>query len=231
MRRDERRAKLNSNLRPDVAEMMSSAIFKQIESGQLEPAKIWAYFAQYQHYCTSFPRFLGALLSRTNLPVARQPLIENLWEESGSGDVRKSHVEMLETFLKSWGQAIGLTEAAMASRAPKNPVVSFVDDISSYLASASMPSAFGFIGPGTEEITSEQYAVFLTGLRSYGLVDESKLEFFAAHIDADIRHANVFWDALDHIAIEESDWVDVERGARQSLKRETKFWKEMAETK
>lgn len=224
--REERRAKLAVSLRKDIEALHASTSLQAISSGKVKPEYIWQAFGQYLHYCGSFPRFLGVIISRTTSPVARQPLIENLWEESGSGLGGKSHVLMLENFLASWARAAGIDPLKRPEIRPA--VRSFVDDILSYLQSASLPAAFGFLGPGTEEVTSEQYRLLLEGLRSYGLVQETDLEFFTAHITADVRHADTFWTALEQIAKTEEEWNEVYTGARHSLVRETKFWNELA---
>ena len=221
-----------ADLQSDVTRLLESAVFQEIARKTADPKRIWFIFSQYRHYCRSFPQFLEALLTRTTSVVARQPLLDNLWEESGSGDAAKAHPAMLDGFLDAWAEASGVSEAEMLRsqqlHPPSKPVSSFVDDILLFLKTAPLASAFGFLGPGTEEITSRQYDFILKSLRSYGLVEESKLEFFSAHITADIKHADVFWDAIENVARTESDWLDVERGARESLKRETQFWKEMA---
>ncbi len=229
MKLDERRLKLSADLKPAVNKLLSSRVFRAIESRQADPKSIWTVFNDYRHYCANFPQFLELILVRTNSPIARQPLIDNLWEESGSGDKSKSHVAMLDTFLDSWGRAAGMSSTKTLEPSPA--AVSFVDDILKYVKTASLPAVFGFFGPGTEEITSEQYVVLLKGLRSYGLVGEEKLGFFGTHITADIKHADVFWQALENVASSEADWLDVTQGARDSLKRETQFWSEMAGSK
>lgn len=224
----ERRQKLSAALQSDLESLMTSQVLQEIGNGRADPRSVWLVFSQYQYYCKSFPLFLEAILTRTTSVIARQPLLDNLWEEAGSGDVAKSHPAMLETFLESWGFACGIPKPQMLTSEPSRPVVSFVEDILTFLRTAPLPAAFGFLGPGTEEITSQQYKLILRGLRSYGLVDELKFEFFSAHITADIKHAEAFWDALEDVARTEDDWLNVERGARESLKREVKFWKEMA---
>ena len=133
---------------------------------------------------------------------------------------------MLAKFLAGWACAAGIDQLKRPEIRPA--VRSFVDDILSYLQSASLPAAFGFLGPGTEEVTSEQYKMLLEGLRSYRLVNEADLEFFSAHITADVRHADTFWTALEQIAKTEEEWNEVYTGARHSLIRETKFWNELA---
>ncbi len=231
MRLDARRLKLSADLKKDVGELLSSRMFQQIENRQADPKQIWYVFADYRHYCANFTKFLEIIMSRTDSLIAKQPLIENLWEESGSGDGSKSHVAILETFLASWGRAIGMSSNEILEIKPSPVVTSFVDEILIYLKTAPLPAAFGFVGPGTEEITSQQYSVFLEGLRSYQLVGENELAFFSTHIDADIKHADVFWSALDQVAATESDWLAVAQGARESIKRETQFWNEMAGSK
>jgi pyrroloquinoline quinone (PQQ) biosynthesis protein C len=224
--REMRRAKLAVSLRKELEALHASISLKAIASGKVKPEYIWQAFGQYLHYCGSFPQLLNIIISRTTSPIARQPLVENLREESGSGFGGKSHALMLEHFLASWACAAGIDPLKRPEIRPA--VGSFVDDILSYLQSASLPAAFGFLGPGTEEVTSEQYKMILEGLRSYRLVNEKDLEFFSAHITADVRHADTFWTALEQIVETEDDWNEVYTGARYSLVRETKFWNELA---
>lgn len=229
---EERRRQLGQELRPHIANLLDSPFTRDLEAGRLNPHQLWTIFSQYRHYCQEFTGFLEALLKRTDSAIAQKPLLENLWEERGSGDDKKSHVVMLENFVGAWGEALGMTAVEARSLAPaRPPIQSFVTDIRKYLVEAAVPAAFGFVGPGTEEVTSEQYSRFLKGLRSYRLVENSKLEFFEVHIATDIQHANFFWQALDQVALTERDWLDVSEGAKHSLSRETKFWNEMMGTK
>lgn len=229
---EERRRKLGHDLKPHIEALLGTVFLRDLESARLDPKKVGAIFSQYRHYCSGFTGFLEILLQRTNSPIVQKPLLENLWEERGSGNANLSHVTMLDDFVVAWGVATGLTPEE-AKRFPKAevPVTSFLNDIREHLQKAPLAAAFGFIGPGTEEVTSEQYARFLKGLRSYGLVAEEKLAFFDVHIAADIQHANFFWQALEQVALTESDWDDVTAGAKHSLTRETKFWNEMVGTK
>ena len=223
-----RRLSLNAVLKPHIEDLLNSAFVRNLEAGRVEPAKVWQVFSQYRHYCSAFTEFLEILLQRTTSPVAQKPLLENLWEEKGSGDSAKTHVRMLEDFVGAWGEALGRTPESIRVLPPAEaPVTEFVRDIRSHLQTATLASAFGFIGPGTEEVTSQQYTCFLRGLKSYGLVENSKLAFFEVHIVADIQHANLFWQALEQVAHTEADWLEVTSGAKQSLLRETQFWNEI----
>lgn len=227
-----RRSNLNAVLGPDIKGLLESTFVRDLEAGRMEPGKIWQIFSQYRHYCAGFTEFLEILLSRTASPVAQKPLLENLWEEKGSGDSMKTHVRMLEDFVGAWGEALGKTpESSRALPSAEAPVAGFVRDIRTHLQSAPLPSAFGFIGPGTEEVTSRQYSRWLRGLKTYGLVESSKLEFFEVHIVADIQHADHFWQALEHVASSEADWLEVVSGAKRSLRLETQFWNEIVGVK
>lgn len=229
MNRNERRIKLKSELQPLIGALMKSPVILSIIDGKASSEFVWHVFMQYRFYCARFPQFLGALLARTAEPIARQPLVENLWEESGSGDSAKSHVAMLDTFLLAWARAIGKNQSEFESwLQPREAVDSFVTEVLALLNSESLPFAFGFLGPGTEEVTTEQYTRLLEGLRGYHLVEESDLEFFAAHIIADIKHADTFWNALEQVSKSDADWNDVAAGAKKSLERETMFWNELA---
>ncbi len=228
----ERRAILSQELRPHIEALLDTRFTRELEAASLDPRKVGAIFAQYRHYCAGFTGFLETLLQRTSLPIAQKPLLENLWEERGSGDSAKSHVTMLDDFLVAWNEATGLAaHEARVHPAANTAVSSFLGDIREHLEHAPLAAAFGFIGPGTEEVTSEQYAGFLRGLRAYGLVSEAKLAFFEVHIAADIQHANLFWQALEKVATTEAEWRDVAAGAKRSLVREVQFWNEMVEMK
>lgn len=216
----DRRNELTEALRPRVDRLIESEFASLLKNQSIQPADVLGAFRQYRHYCSRFPKFLSLLLARSESEVARRPLIANLWEESGEGNLQNSHLQLLDRFLNA-------TAGGSPDVSPGAAVSKYVFEIERYLWNQPVAAAFGFIGPGTEEITSRQYSIFLEALRGYQLWSESDLIFFASHIEADVRHANLFWDALANICKSEEDWRQVKVGAEASLDLELTFWKEL----
>jgi len=223
---NQRRRDLMMSLSPKVDKLLSSSFSRGLLNKTHSPECILRAFQEYRVYCASFPKFLGTLLSRSDDEVVRQPLIINLWEESGEGDLRKTHLKMLDRFLSSWSESIGLKNWEIAATSG-TVTRKFSSDIHSYLQTKSLPEVFGFIGPGTEEVTTKQYELFVKGLRGYGLVNDGDLEFFTTHLVADVRHADLFWDALAAVCVSEDSWHLAQQGASASLDLEIVFWENL----
>lgn len=223
---NQRRTDLMKSLSPKVEQLLSSSFCKGLLNKTHSPECVLRAFQEYRVYCASFPKFLGTLLSRSENEIVRQPLIINLWEESGEGDLRKTHLKMLDRFLSRWSEAIGKKNWDLT--ASSGAVTrKFSSDIQTYLQTKSLPEVFGFIGPGTEEVTARQYELFVTGLRGYGLVNDDDLEFFTTHLVADVRHADLFWDALGAVCTSEDSWRLAQQGASASLDLEIVFWENL----
>jgi pyrroloquinoline-quinone synthase len=220
---NQRRTDLMRSLSPQIEKLLSSSFAKGLLDQSHPPATVLRVFQEYRVYCASFPRFLGTLLSRSDNETVRQPLILNLWEESGEGNLQKTHLKMLEDFLNKWSDAIGV-KILDISRSTGVVTPKFCSDIQSFLHSRSLPEVFGFIGPGTEEVTARQYGSFVKGLRGYGLLKDADLDFFTAHLVADVRHADLFWDALEAVCTTEASWDLAQKGAAASLTLEIEFW-------
>lgn len=221
----QRRKEMTNYLSPLVNKLLEGPFSKGLNQGTFHPNFVGQVFGEYRLYCASFPKFLGTLLARTDEEIARRPLIINLWEESGEGDLEKTHLKMLDRFLLAWSQAKPKGETfAPVGFVSKTATKDFCDDIQNYLATKSAPQVFGFIGPGTEEVTARQYELFVAGLRKYSMVSEKDLEFFSAHMVADVRHADLFWNALENVCKTEADWGLAAEGAKASLEMEIQFW-------
>ena len=223
-----RRERLTAVLQPLIHDLTHCSFATKLQGRELEAHDVLTTFRQYRFYCASFPQLLATLLARVDDELVRRPLVINLWEESGEGDLTKTHLKMLDRFISSWSKALNVIDTDR--REPQGPVSIFVSGASSYLKERSLPAAFGFIGPGTEGVTSQQYEIFLDGLRKYELVKEDDLQFFSAHIETDVRHANLFWEGLHAVCgNDDGAWIEAERGALDSLKLEKEFWNQVIE--
>jgi pyrroloquinoline-quinone synthase len=171
--------------------------------GTLPKENIQEYCRQYFAFESSFPRFLSAIHSRTEAPVARQHLLENLWDEEHGAE---NHRELWLRFSEGMGVAREDIEDADRNEATR----ALVD---TYASACEDPAAGVAAVHAYERQVPAVAAAKITGLREhYGVDDERALAFWKVHEGLDVEHADAEREIL-----EESDREQVLEGTRRAL--------------
>ncbi len=179
-----------------------------------------AFATQYSVYCASFPRCLAAVAANVPDDATRSPLIENLWEEHGEGEISRSHRALYERFATALdipGQEKRENQALPTTR-------QYVDELFDLCHSEHFLIGLGALGPGTELFTSQEYESLFAGLIRYDFLSEYDLEFFKAHIGLDDTHYAEMLEAILPWAEDVAHQERIRHGAERAVRMEAEFW-------
>jgi pyrroloquinoline quinone (PQQ) biosynthesis protein C len=172
-------------------------------------------------YTSVFPRCLGMLISQTDDDVARAILVENLWEEHGSGDLRRSHRVLYERFFTSLR-----THVMTGSELPSTPLDStlYASDALMQVAASGFVRGLGALAVGVEADTPAQFGVVQSYFAALPFGTELDIEFFTLHIASDDQHADAMMDVLARYVVDDGSYAEALDGSRSAVNADFRFW-------
>jgi len=169
----------------------------------------WA--LQDRHVSRAFPVELATLVTLFPEPEQRMPLVENLWEEHGSGDVAASHVKLLDALLVS----VGVTDL---DAAPTPGTRAFLD----------VPATLGTLARLGAFCYANEYLALLEFPRLEDcfrrLFPDPDLRYFASNAEADEGHTELIEDLIASECRTERDVAEVIAGAEAALDARCAFY-------
>lgn len=211
---------LEESLRPEIDKILTHPFIKRIEDGWLNEEQLKYFAKQYGVYCRYFPRFLAAAASHIPDDQTRLPIVENLWEEHGSGDLNGSHRVLYERFAK----ACGVSKAELESTIPLPEVRICVENLLNSCTHDHFLFGLGALGPGTEFFTGEEYSIIETGMKKYDFLSPEDYYFWTVHISLDEEHYSGIVDAMRPWIEDEQNRVLISSGAGRAIHLEQLFW-------
>lgn len=189
----------------------------------------------YHGYSSHFPRYLTALISRLDAPEDRQPLLDNLSEESGCyppADLARLaacgiqaewvvHVPHPELF-RRFRRALGVADASPAKEHLE--VVAWREQLLGLISHGSAAEAVGALGLGTEAIVPAIYPAFIQALQRLGEVTPRDAVFFALHTLVDDHHQATLKALACKLAIRQRGRHELALGMIKALALRDAFW-------
>jgi hypothetical protein len=178
---------------------------------------------QYQHYVEIFPKLLAIGISKLDDDEARMPLVANLWDEHGEGQISKAHRNLYKRLLEKVAEASPLA-SPLLTQEYRNSAKRFAVECLSEVSNGTASFAMGFLGPGTEGTTMELYGILQNLLWTFALQDDDI--FFGPHCALDVEHAKLFTPAIEAVLREGtfSGKGNYVAGVQKALELERKFW-------
>lgn len=164
--------------------LLDHSFYQAWSRGELPPAALRDYAAQYYHHVAAFPTYLSAVHAQTEDQGLRRQLLANLIdEEAGS----PNHPELWLCFAASLGinaEAVKSTRQWPETRAL---IDSFRSSCGHRGASAGLAALYAYESqiPAVSEKKIEGLKQF------YGFSDSNGYAYFTVHIEADREHAAV----------------------------------------
>jgi pyrroloquinoline-quinone synthase len=211
---------LEQELQPNIEKILKHPFIQRIHDAWLNKAQLQYFVKEYNVYCNYFVRFLSACSANIPDDATRMPIIENLWEEHGEGDLNKSHRVLLERF----AYAIGLNHEELYQVSPLYSTSICCENLLALSKDSHFLMSLGALGPGTEYFTSAEYSILAAGFKKYNMFTEEDLEFWTVHISLDDHHYSDMCTAIEPwLKTEESrEWV--RHGAKRAIDLELLFW-------
>lgn len=211
---------LEEELQPMIAEILDHPFLERIANGQLSRNQLKFFTMQYGIYCSYFPRFLAAAAANVPDDRTRMPIMENLWEEHGEGEVERSHRVLFEQFAAS----LDIPAADLYAASPLPNTRACVENLLDLCEEGHFLESLGALGPGTEYFTTDEYLKILEGLRQYGDFTEQDLTFWIVHTALDEEHYSEMIDALRPWTRSSTEESMIRLGAIKAIELEILFW-------
>jgi hypothetical protein len=203
--------------------LFSSAGLRIIEAGCLSGRECAYILGQYKHYVEIFPILLASGLTTLDTDELRMPIVQNLWEEHGSGDITQNHRRLYaETLAAIGGEYPQYVSDLTEGYGPA--VRSFGKKCAIALSQSDAYFALGFLGPGTETLTSELFGVLRNLLLPFGGTRVDK--FFGLHCRIDVQHSTALEQAIHLLLPREPEigQTHLMLGLAKAVELEVEFW-------
>ncbi len=211
---------LEAELQGKIDEILNHSYLKRMQNKELSEADLKIFAREYGIYCMYFPRFLAAIASNVSSDIDRFALIENLWEEHGEGDEKKSHRNLYFKF----SSILGVTEKNIDKMEPLISTTICVENLMYMCKNAHYIMSMGAMGLGTEYFTSDEYKIILNALESYDLFDKDDLEFWSVHISLDDGHYADMMKSVEPYLEKAKYRKLLKKGAERAIELEIMFW-------
>lgn len=182
----------------DSKSMLQHPFYRAWTEGTLPLDRMREYARQYYPFEAAFPRMLSAIHARTESPVIRQMLLENLWDEEHG---ERNHQQLWLDF----AGALDLKEVEVKNAEQRPETVALVDHYLDQARNAPLGEALATLFAYEGQVPSIAWQKIKGLTEHYGFTPE-QFEFFSVHLVADIAHAGHEMAAID-MACEDEDSV------------------------
>ena len=177
--------------------LLSHPFYTRWREGTLPVEAIQEYTRQYYAFESAFPRLLSAIHSRTEDPVVRQSILDNLWDEE-HGEV--NHAELWLRFAEGMGVERDEVRGAKANAGTRALMETYWGLATDGSPAAGIAALYAY-----EAQVPEVAAEKIRGLRErYGIDDARTLAFFTVHSTLDVEHSGAERDAIRRTTTTES---------------------------
>lgn len=211
---------LEAELQVKIDEILDHSYLNRMRNGELTKEHLKIFAREYGVYCMYFPRFLAAIAANVDNDQERFALIENLWEEHGEGDHKRSHRNLYFNF----SSQLGITEKNLHRKEPLVSTQICVENLMYLCKNSHYVMSMGALGLGTEYFTSAEYRIILDALSNYEMFEEQDLEFWSVHISLDEGHYTDMMGSIEAYLDKVKYQKLLRKGAERAIELEIMFW-------
>jgi len=212
--------KLEKELRPEIDKILYHPFLLRIAKGDMSHEQLQYFAIQYADYCYHFPRFLAFTAGNIPDDITRMPLIENMWEEHGSGRYSRSHRQLYNKFL----EALDVDPKNLANYQKLPDTQTCVQTMMDICKNKHFLESIGALGPGTEFFTNDEYEIIFNGLEKSPYLTQRDLKFWKVHISLDVEHYSEMVEILYPYLKDENNCNLIKAGALKAIQMEQLFW-------
>jgi pyrroloquinoline-quinone synthase len=211
---------LEKELRPEIDKILYHPFLIRIAKGDMNLEQLQYFAIQYAEYCYHFPRFLASTAANIPDDQTRMPIIENLWEEHGSGKFTRSHRQLYNKFL----EALYIDPKKLKDFDLLPDTLTCVQTIMDVCKNHHYIESLGALGPGTEFFTNDEYEIIFDGLDKSPYLTQRDLKFWKVHISLDVEHYGEMVEILYPFLDKAENRKMIREGAFKAIQMEQLFW-------
>lgn len=179
--------------------MLKHPFYVEWAQGTLPLPKLQRFARQFYPFEVAFPRYLSAIHTRTESPLIRQLLLDNLWDEEHG---ERNHPALWLEFAAALG--LRADDVRMAELRPETK--SLVEHFRKAAREAPLADALGTLFAFEGQVPAMSWQV-IKGLTEHYGFEPRQFEFFSVHLVADIAHAGAEMQAIAEACSDEDSLV------------------------
>ena len=201
----------------EKAELFDNIFFLNLKNGNYSRGKLKIFAEQYFLLSSGFINLLFQACLNISSEEIKMPIVKNIWDEFGNGDIAKSHRNLLKIFIKATGSA---TENIIALESTKK----YINSISNLYSTWSEIEILSALSAGCESLTIEQYKIIIKPLINIYSFKSDDLVFFTEHIYHDPYHTAEIVSVLNQYLTDNENMSKAIMSANNAIKTEACFW-------
>lgn len=190
--------------------LLNHPFYKAWNAGELDPAVIREYAAQYYQHVSAFPRYLSSIHTNCEDIRIRQILLENLVDEEMGAE---NHPELWMRFAEGMGNTRENVKMTIARDETQELVDTFMKLSKDQHYHIGLAALYCY-----ESMVPEVAENKIAGLRKfYGIDDEQTLKFFTVHMHADKWHREVVRKLIAELNDNEEKQAETMAAVKEAL--------------
>ncbi len=173
-------------------DLLTHSFYRAWTAGELTAIDLREYAAEYWHHVSAFPTYLSALHSRLEDAELRRTVLRNLVDEEGiDSPDRKPHSELWMDFANGMGASNSAVRRREVQPETKALIGTFFRLIQQDNAAVGLAALYAY--ESRVPAIAQQKAA---GLCDHYNADAKTCRYFTVHETADVRHAEVWKQAI-----------------------------------
>jgi pyrroloquinoline-quinone synthase len=190
--------------------LLTHPFYTRWREGTLPVEAIREYTRQYYAFESAFPRLLSAIHTRTEDPVVRQSILDNLWDEE-HGEV--NHAELWLRFAEGMGVERDEVKGAEPNEGTRALMATYWGLATDGVPASGIAAMYAYEAQVPEVATEK-----INGLRDrYGIEDQRTLAFFTVHSTVDLKHSSHEREAIRRTTTTNADADAAETATKKAL--------------
>ncbi len=190
--------------------LLSHPWYVKWQAGKLTKGELQGYAKEYYHFEKEFPRFISAIHSRCEDLNTRQLLLENLIDEE------RGHENHPELWLR-FAEGLGMSREDVKNHFYSDETQHLLSVMRKHTTSANLIDGLAALY-AYERQQPDVVRQKAEGLKNfYGICDERPVEFFRAHQNVDVYHAEAEVRSLEKLCQDENSIARAESVVQETL--------------